>query len=464
MARFRAIRIKVADLTTAIPAGAGTFAGFSDLAASINGTAFIGTGVAQAGVYFSRSGIGAIPSDPLKVADLTTAIPGGAGTFAGFSTLAASINGTAFIGTGVAQAGVYLSRAGIGAIPTDPLKVADLTTAIPAGAGTFAGFSTLAASSNGIAFIGTGVAQAGVYLSAAGNGAIPSDPIRVADLTTAIPGGAGTFAGFSALAASSNGIAFIGTGIAQAGVYLIPAGNGAIPSDPLKVADLTTAIPGGAGLFTGFTAVSTSLGHTVFLGQGSNGQAGLYLASTPRKLIAVGDTLAGRMVSSLRLGRDGFDGNRVAFIAGFTDGTEGVFLTTVNPSFAVFDALVQIEKSSRAKAGQFDVDARFILGAGSNGLDLAKDSVSLQLSGGTGAFSITVPAGSFITNKSGASKFSGMIAGVTLEAIIHRSGAQAFEIALEGKGANLAGLANPLTVTLTIGDDSGRTTVRGLFD
>ncbi len=300
----------IANLTTLIPNGIGTFTSFGAIAAAGTSTSFIGNGIGQAGVYV------AIPNEPFRpVATLTTPIPNGIGTFTSFGAIAAAGTSTSFIGNGIGQAGVYV------AIPTDPIRpVADLTTLIPNGIGTFTSFGAIAAAGTSTSFIGNGIGQAGVYV------AIPSDPVRpVADLTTLIPNGIGTFTSFGAIASAGTSTSFIGNGIGQAGVYV------AIPQEPIRpVADLTTQIPGGIGTFTGFSSLSSSVNHTAFLGTGSNGQAGVYLASTLSKVIAVGDSLNGKRVTALRFGSNGLDGVNVAFTAGFADGTQGVFKVRVN--------------------------------------------------------------------------------------------------------------------------------------
>jgi hypothetical protein len=109
--------------------------------------------------------------------------------------------------------------------------------------------------------------------------AIPGEPIRpIANLTTAIPRGTGTFSGFTAVAQGGTLTSFIGTGTGQAGVY---SWDRAIPGDPIRpIVNLTTAIPGGTGTFIGFSSVSTSLGHTAFLSLGnSRARKGIYLAT-----------------------------------------------------------------------------------------------------------------------------------------------------------------------------------------
>jgi hypothetical protein len=51
-----------------------------------------------------------------------------------------------------------------------------------------------------------------------------------------------------------------------------------------------------------------------------------------------------------------------------------------------------------------------------------------------------------------------------LEASIQPFRSGAFEFAAETEGANLKGFANPVTVSLTIGDDSGRRVVRAKIE
>jgi hypothetical protein len=293
---------------------------------------------------------------------LSTAIPGGTGMFTGFTDLAAAGSLTAFIGTGSGQGGVYGCDSSSPVEPCHP--IADLTTAIPGGIGAFSGFTRLATAGTSTSFIGTGAGQQGIYHC---ESAIPTHPCQpIADLTTAIPGGTGTFTGFNDLAARGTITSFVGTGDGQQGVYrCVSAG----PVDPCQpIADLTTAIPGGTGTFMGFTSLSASLEHSAFLGLGDGGQAGIYLASALTKIAAVGDTLEGKVISALRLGRSGLEGTTVAFTTSFTDGSEGVFVVGVGRySFDGFLAPVANPPAlNRVQAGK-GIPVRFSLG-GDHGL------------------------------------------------------------------------------------------------
>ena len=71
-----------------------------------------------------------------------------------------------------------------------------------------------------------------------------------------------------------------------------------------------------------------------------------------------------------------------------------------------------------------------------------------------------IPACSFTLRK-GKFTFEGVINGVTLEAVIRPLIlGNDHEFKVEGQGANLTGTVNPVMVGLTIGDDSGSTTVK----
>src|SRR6185295_12079603 len=135
------------------------------------------------------------------------------------------------------------------AIPTEPcVPIATLSTAIPGGTGTFTNITNLAHA----AFIGSGANQQGVYVCGPGDPCAP-----VANLATAIPGGTGAFTDFSSVSVAippdpilPSIVAFVGRGVGQLGVYRCEATPGD-PCDP--VANLATAIPGGTGAFTDFS-------------------------------------------------------------------------------------------------------------------------------------------------------------------------------------------------------------------
>jgi hypothetical protein len=139
---------------------------------------------------------------------------------------------------------------------------------------------------------------------------------------------------------------------------------------------------------------------------------------------------------------------------------EGLYAAQAIQPFAAFNVKVEID----IEDGEVEVWADFILGGGSNGLDLPTETVSLEVKGGTGAYSIAIPAGSFKKDDSGRFTFQGTINRVKLEASIRPLRDGAFDFEAQTEGANLKGFANPVTMSLTIGDDGGSRTVRAKIE
>jgi 6-phosphogluconolactonase len=125
--------------------------------------------------------------------------------------------------------------------------------------------------------------------------------------------------------------------------------------------------------------------------------------------------------------------------------------------FASFFATLKIEERHR---GGFELKDFFTLGTNSNGIDPLTENVTLQI----GPFSVTIPAGSFKQDPNGRFEFNGVISGVRLEVQIVSIGNNIYTLKAEGKGVDLDCLANPVTVGLTIGIDSGSTAVGAEFE
>ena len=125
-------------------------------------------------------------------------------------------------------------------------------------------------------------------------------------------------------------------------------------------------------------------------------------------------------------------------------------------AFATFAARAEIEQGPPgANKDEFEVKGSFTLGAGSNGINILTEIVSLELTGGAGGFSTTIPAGSFRMDKKGRFKFETIIDVGVFEAVIRPLGGNTFEFKAEGEGFNLGAIANPVNVSLTIGNDGG---------
>jgi hypothetical protein len=138
----------------------------------------------------------------------------------------------------------------------------------------------------------------------------------------------------------------------------------------------------------------------------------------------------------------------------------GIVQPTVTP-FAAFTGQVEFEMGTPgAKEDEFQVEGAFTLNSTSNGIDPVTEGVTLDLN----QFSITVPPGSFVGDPVNGWEFQGIINGVEMEAQIQPTGPPgSYEFTVEGQQADLTGMQNPVTVTLTIGDESGRANVQAQF-
>jgi hypothetical protein len=140
------------------------------------------------------------------------------------------------------------------------------------------------------------------------------------------------------------------------------------------------------------------------------------------------------------------------------DGNESIpwnlIATVTNPpatsSFSAFCAELEL---SQEEPKEFELHAKFMLGTTSDGINPLTEDVTLKI----GTFSTTIPAGSFHTTKNGGFHFEGEISGVDLDVRIKPLGDNSFTLKAQGKGVDLSALTNPVTVMLTIGNDTGTT-------
>ena len=132
------------------------------------------------------------------------------------------------------------------------------------------------------------------------------------------------------------------------------------------------------------------------------------------------------------------------------------FLAGVHPCSVGISPLVPFASSFaklEIKPRRFELNESFTLGKNSNGINPVTENVSLQI----GNFSATIPPGSFKQKPDRRFAFEGVINSVSLEIHIVPLGNNIFTFKAEGKGVDLTGLTNPVTVVLTIGIDSGTT-------
>jgi hypothetical protein len=102
-----------------------------------------------------------------------------------------------------------------------------------------------------------------------------------------------------------------------------------------------------------------------------------------------------------------------------------------------------------------EIEGAFTLGANSDGINPVNEDVAVDLNNA----SLTIPAGSF-EEDDGEFVFKGVIKGAAVEMEIEAVGEIDYEFELEVAGATFRAIQNPVTVGLTIGDDTGTGKVR----
>lgn len=244
------------------------------------------------------------------IADKSSAIPNGSGTFAGFSFAAPQIsnNIVSFIGGGPSgQQGIYqyqnqtLSRA------------INTTYSIPSGTGNFTSFTTFDSNGSNLAFIGNGTnSQSGIYTSIGG---VLS---KIADKQTPMLGGTGNFSSFGNVVIDGSNNTFFTAYDASglAGLYSSSGGS-------LNLLVDTAAL--GLSYFGKFSA---SNGNVAFLGYDHNGLAGIYtnLGGSVRQVVRVGDLFNGKSISTLSFSDSALEGDSLAFTVRFSDASSAVYL------------------------------------------------------------------------------------------------------------------------------------------
>lgn len=189
-------------------------------------------------------------------------------------------------------------------------RIADQTTQIPGGSGTFQSFDGASMSGNRVAFtaIRDVSLASGVYVAPVGGG-----PINIiADQSVTIPGAGGTFSDFTfgVPVLSGDAVAFRATrlGPIYRGVFA-DFGNGLI-----RIADSSMMAPSG-GLFTNFGTVAIDGSRVAFLASTQTGGQALYFyeSGVTQRIIGQNDSLPSGPVLGLSFSPEGLEGNTVAF-------------------------------------------------------------------------------------------------------------------------------------------------------
>ena len=210
-----------------------------------------------------------------------------------------------------------------------PMTIASASTSMPGGGGTFFRFFHPISGPILPNISGANVVFGGQNSSGSTFGLYLATPFglgAVATNATAIPNGTGNYTSFGiAPAISGANIAFFGAGSGgQQGIYCWSVGSVSL------VADRTTSVPGGAGTFSSLLLTDVAISGDRVASRGSSGtRSGIYIDLTGclTKVIATGDTLDGNTVDGGNSDQFAFDGNRIAVMVSFTNNTDGYTFT-----------------------------------------------------------------------------------------------------------------------------------------
>jgi hypothetical protein len=126
---------------------------------------------------------------------------------------------------------------------------------------------------------------------------------------------------------------------------------------------------------------------------------------------------------------------------------------------AALSGTLSINLGKTANTDSFLLKSSFTLGSTSNGINPPAQPVTFRI----GTYAVTIPPGSFtgtVTSSAfGPFAFTGTISGVSLHAAIAPTGAKRFSFQAGAHNASLTGTKNPVPVTLTVGNNSGTTSV-----
>jgi hypothetical protein len=149
----------------------------------------------------------------------------------------------------------------------------------------------------------------------------------------------------------------------------------------------------------------------------------------------------------------GFTGNGAAFGRSIANNDPIFFQACVPPT--PFNAMTA-KLSISSYQPLFNITINFTLGTNSNGINPLLETVTLQINN----FTVAIPPGSFVEGPPGTFTFSGTINGVKITESIVQTGPDSFTFKASGNPNLIKTKPNPATVTLTIGNDTGTTSVR----
>jgi YVTN family beta-propeller protein len=138
-------------------------------------------------------------------------------------------------------------------------------------------------------------------------------------------------------------------------------------------------------------------------------------------------------------------------------GPSGVAIVPPPPGvpFVAFGANLVLAFGGAPNQDSFALQTSFVLSSAAPVINPLTEAVTFQ----AGTFAVTIPPGSFKVTPQGYFIFVGVINGARLEALIEHTGTLRYALQAKATGASFTGTRNPVYVTLTIGGDSGATSV-----
>ena len=253
---------------------------------------------------------------------------------------------------------------------------------------------------------------------------------------------------------------------------LTPGGNDSVGQGINRSGQVTgTAFPGGAFLYSGGSMTDLgTLGGSSSNGQGindsgqvvgvsdtSNGASHAFLYTSDTGMVDLNTLLPSGSGWTLLAAYGVNDAGQITGSGTNPNGaTHGFLLSPANVPFSAFAAKLEI---SGTPPTSFETVGGFTLGAGSNGINPVNEAVTLTL----GTFSITIPKNSFTRTSEGVFNYQGRVGGVALEFRIAPA-TTGYTFKAEGSRATGLPTTNPVTVVLTVGDDTGTKTVKSERD
>jgi hypothetical protein len=198
-----------------------------------------------------------------------------------------------------------------------------------------------------------------------------------------------------------------------------------------------------------FTITAQSTGSPVVINQTAMGPVapgGLHVMASGNVSLASGVTYTLTGSATLHDTNGNLNFNTIPIA--FTNANNQI--TCGQQSFRDFDAKLEIDLDRKPNEGGFELNSSFTLSSTAS-IDPVAEPVTLQV----GTFTTTIQPGNFKKHPDGSFTFISGTGGAGLEALIKPTGKSRYKFEAEGHEVSLTGTKNPVTVMLTIGNNTG---------